>query len=125
LHGERIDPESGTRSPTPLSRHLDCAVTHCGDSSGICRQNRRVSAMQRLEEEVFLARRPAGKPARKPRSPGDYEAELVRLCKGNRQLAEDLIAAEQGNSAGSSRQGAALALVTRMRHEKKPPKARL
>jgi hypothetical protein len=57
---------------------------------------------------------------RKTRSPGDYEAELVRLCKGNRREAERLIAEEQKKSPDLSRQGAALALVTRIRHEREP-----
>jgi len=51
--------------------------------------------------------------------------ELVRLCKGNRQLAEKLIAEERQKSEGMSRQGAALALVTRLRHERKPLKTSL
>jgi hypothetical protein len=63
--------------------------------------------------------------ARKSRSPGDYEAELVRLCKGNRQRAEQLIAEHCAMSPDASRQGAALAIVTRLRHDKKPVKYRL
>lgn len=58
--------------------------------------------------------------ARKAGGPGDYEAELVRLCKGNRREAERLIVAQMERSPGMSRQGAALALVTRMRHERSP-----
>lgn len=57
---------------------------------------------------------------RKPRSPGDYEAELVRLCNGNRQEAERLIAEQQERSPSMSRQGAAMAVVTRIRHERAP-----
>lgn len=63
--------------------------------------------------------------ARKSRSPGDYEAELVRLCKGNRKLTDQLIAEQLEKSPGMSRQGAALAIVTRLRHQKKPVKSRL
>jgi hypothetical protein len=62
---------------------------------------------------------------RKSRSPGDYEAELVRLCRGNRQLAEQLIAEQCERSPDMSRQGAALAVVTRLRHQRKPVKSRL
>jgi hypothetical protein len=72
-----------------------------------------------------LARGLFKKLRRKPRSPGDYEAELVRLCKGNRQLAEQLIAELQQKNEGMSRQGAALSLVTRLRHDKSPLKASL
>ena len=62
------------------------------------------------------------KNSRKSRSPGDYESELVRLCKGNRNRAEQLIAEQLTASPEMSRQGAALAIVTRMRHQKKPVK---
>ena len=65
------------------------------------------------------------KKVRKSRSPGDYEAELVRLCKGKRKLSEQLIAEQIDKSPGMSRQGAALAIVTRLRHQKKPVKYRL
>ncbi len=67
-----------------------------------------------------MARRPRTKKAPKPWSPGDYEAELVRLLKGNQREAERLIAEEQKRSPSLSRQGAALALVTRIRHEREP-----
>jgi hypothetical protein len=67
-----------------------------------------------------MARRPAKKKPRKTRSPGDYEAELVRLCKGNRSKAEQLIIEELERSPSMSRQGAALAVVTRLRHEQEP-----
>lgn len=67
-----------------------------------------------------MARRPKKRKQRKVRSPGDYEAELVRLCKGNRKEAERLILEELERSPASSRQGAALALVTRMRHAREP-----
>lgn len=67
-----------------------------------------------------MARRPLRKKARKTFNPGDYEAELVRLCKGNQREADRLIAEEQKRSPALSRQGAALALVTRIRHEREP-----
>ena len=67
-----------------------------------------------------MARRPPKKKVRRPRSPGDYEAELVRLCKGNRREADRLIAEELQRSPAMSRQGAALAVVTRIRHEREP-----
>jgi hypothetical protein len=67
-----------------------------------------------------MARRPAKNKPRKIRSPGDYETELVRLCKGNRKQAERLILEELEKSPTTSRQGAALAIVTRLRHEREP-----
>ncbi len=67
-----------------------------------------------------MSRRPQRKTAREPYRPGDYEAELVRLCKGNRREAERLISEEQVRAPALSRQGAALALVTRIRHEREP-----
>lgn len=72
-----------------------------------------------------VARLPLKKKLRKTRSPGDYEAELVRLCKGNRREAERLILEELQRSPAISRQGAALALVTRLRHEQAPHKRSL
>jgi glucose-6-phosphate dehydrogenase assembly protein OpcA len=66
-----------------------------------------------------MARLPKMK-LRKTRNPGDYEAELIRLCRGNRREAERLILEEQQKSPELSRQGAALALVTRIRHEREP-----
>jgi hypothetical protein len=71
---------------------------------------------------LLVARRPPRKKIRKPRRPGDYEAELVRLCKGNRARAEALIADECKKTPGTSRQGAALAIVTRLRHGESPVK---
>jgi hypothetical protein len=73
---------------------------------------------------MFVLRRRNSK-MRKSRSPGDYEAELVRLCKGNRRLTDQLIAEQLVASPEMSRQGAALAVVTRMRHQEKPVRYRL
>lgn len=42
----------------------------------------------------------------------------MRLCRGDRRKAEQLILDELHRSPGSSRQGAALAIVTRIRHER-------
>ena len=56
---------------------------------------------------------------------GDYEAELVRLCRGNRRKAERLIEEELARSPGLTPAGAALAVVTRMRHERDPHVSRL
>ena len=56
---------------------------------------------------------------------GDYEAELVRLCRGNRRKAERLIEEELARSPRLSRAGAALAVVTRIRHERDPHVSRL
>jgi hypothetical protein len=69
-----------------------------------------------------VARRPPKKKIRKLRRPGDYEAELVRLCKGNRARAAQLIADECEKTPGMSAQGAALAIVTRLRHAEDPIK---
>jgi hypothetical protein len=74
--------------------------------------------------EKFVLRRGKSK-VRKLRSPGDYEDELLRLCKGNRRLSEQLIAEQLAASPEMSRQGAALAVVTRMRHQRKPVRYRL
>ena len=68
-----------------------------------------------------MARRVAKRKRRKqPASPGDYEAALVQLCKGNRRKAEALILEELARSPELSRQGAALAIVARIRHERFP-----
>ncbi len=56
---------------------------------------------------------------------GDYEAELVRLCRGNRRKAERLIEEELARSPGLTPAGAALAVVTRIRHERDPRVSRL
>lgn len=50
--------------------------------------------------------------------PWDHEAELVRLCHGDKTLAERLISHELERSPGMSRPGAALAAATRLRHDK-------
>ena len=57
--------------------------------------------------------------------PGDYEAELVRLCRGDRQRAEQLIRTELERSPELTRAGAALAVVTRIRHQRHPVRSRL
>jgi hypothetical protein len=49
--------------------------------------------------------------------PGDYESELVNLC-GSRRRADEMIRAEMKRRPGFSRIGAALALVTRLRHQR-------
>jgi hypothetical protein len=51
------------------------------------------------------------------RKPGDYESELVSLC-GSRWRANEMILAEMAQRPEMSRIGAALALVTRLRHQK-------
>lgn len=48
---------------------------------------------------------------------GDYESELTNLC-GNRRRADEMIRAEMRARPELSRVGAALALVTRLRHQK-------
>jgi hypothetical protein len=52
-------------------------------------------------------------------APGDYEAELIALC-GNAWRARRLIRDEMKRHPGLSRAGAALAVVTRLRHERDP-----
>jgi len=52
-------------------------------------------------------------------APGDYEAELLALC-GNRWRARRLLREEMKRQPGVSRVGAALAVVTRLRHERDP-----
>jgi hypothetical protein len=56
---------------------------------------------------------------------GDYVAELVRLCRGDRRKADRLIDEEMARSPGLTPAGAALALVTRIRHERDPHVSRL
>lgn len=50
--------------------------------------------------------------------PWDQEAELLRLCHGDRDLAERLIAHELERAPDLSRAGAALAAATRLKHDK-------
>jgi hypothetical protein len=50
-------------------------------------------------------------------APGDYENELTNLC-GSRRRADEMIRAEMKRRPELSRVGAALALVTRLRHQK-------
>jgi hypothetical protein len=50
-------------------------------------------------------------------APGDYESELVSLC-ASRRRADELIREEMARRPELSRIGAALALVTRLRHQK-------
>jgi len=57
--------------------------------------------------------------------PGDYEAELVRMCRGSRRKADQLIREELVRSPTLTRAGAALALVTRIRHQRDPRSSRL
>ena len=66
-----------------------------------------------------------GELARSRIEPGDYEAELAALCGGNRRRAERLIHDEMEQKPGVSRAGAALAVVTRLRHERDPSPRRL
>ncbi len=56
---------------------------------------------------------------------GDYEAELVRLCRGNRRKAEQLIGEEVARPPSLTPAGAALVVVTRIRHELDPHVSRL
>ena len=51
--------------------------------------------------------------------PWDQEAELLRLCHGDRELAERLIAHELERAPDLSRAGAALAAATRLKHDQR------
>ena len=51
--------------------------------------------------------------------PGDYEAELAALC-GSRRRANRMINEERKRRPGLSRAGAAMAAVTRLRHDRDP-----
>jgi hypothetical protein len=51
--------------------------------------------------------------------PGDYEAELIKLCNSRRR-ARRLIREEMARKPGLSKAGAALAAVTRLKHERDP-----
>jgi hypothetical protein len=61
-----------------------------------------------------------GELRRRTIAPGDYVAELIALCGGSRFRASPLIREEQRRQLGLSRAGAALAAVTRIRHEHDP-----
>ena len=50
--------------------------------------------------------------------PGDYEAELLRLCYGDTRVASRLIKHELGRHPGFSRQAAAMAASTRLKHDR-------
>ena len=50
--------------------------------------------------------------------PWDHEAQLLRLCHGDRAMAERLIRHELERTPTMSRPGAALAAATRLRHDK-------
>jgi uncharacterized protein HemY len=49
--------------------------------------------------------------------PWDQEAELLKLCHGDHDLAERLIGHELERSPNLSRAGAALAAATRLKHD--------
>lgn len=61
-----------------------------------------------------------GELRRRTIAPGDYVAELVALCGGSRWKAYRLIRAERKRRPVLSETGAALAAVTRIRHERDP-----
>lgn len=64
--------------------------------------------------------KPAFWKSRRPRNyrPWDQEAELLKLCHGDRELADRLIAHELDRAPGLSRAGAALAAATRLKHDR-------
>jgi hypothetical protein len=51
--------------------------------------------------------------------PGDYQAELLRLCNGDTAVATRLIKYELKRNPDFSRQAAAMAAVTRLRHDRR------
>ena len=51
--------------------------------------------------------------------PWDHDAELVKLCHGDKAMAERLIRHELERAPNMSRPGAALAAATRLRHDKR------
>ena len=55
---------------------------------------------------------------RAPFRPWDHEAELIKLCHGDKAMADRLIQHEIERAPGMSRAGAALAAATRLRHDK-------
>jgi hypothetical protein len=61
-----------------------------------------------------------GELRRRTIAPGDYVAELIALCRGSRWKAHRLIRAERKRRPGLSEAGAAMAAVTRLRHERDP-----
>lgn len=69
---------------------------------------------------LFLVWLKGGRLRRGSVNPGDYETELVRLCGGDRRKAARLIRDECKRNPRLSRAGAALAAVTRLRHERDP-----
>lgn len=64
------------------------------------------------------SRPPLWSPTRRRHEPWDQEAELLRLCGGDRAVVERLIAHEIERNPSLSRAGAALAAATRLRHER-------
>jgi hypothetical protein len=51
--------------------------------------------------------------------PGDYQAELLRLCRGDTAVASRLIKYELKRNPSFSRQAAAMAAVTRLKHDQR------
>lgn len=76
-------------------------------------------ALRRRTRAPASGKRPFWKPRLgRDYRPWDQEAELVRLCHGDRELAERLIAHELERAPSLSRAGAALAAATRLRHDR-------
>ena len=51
--------------------------------------------------------------------PWDQEDQLLQLCRGDREMADRLIARELERAPNLSRAGAALAAATRLRHDQR------
>lgn len=71
-------------------------------------------ATRRKASGIFSAKRRS-----RTFKPWDHEAELLRLCHGDRQLMERLIRHEMERKPDLSRAGAMLAAATRLRHDKR------
>lgn len=65
---------------------------------------------------LLLASKTSG--SKRTTRPGDYEAELLRLCYGDTGVASRLIKHELKRHPGFSRQAAAMAAVTRLKHDR-------
>lgn len=68
---------------------------------------------RRKSTGVFAAR------SRRAFKPWDQEGELLRLCHGDKQMADRLIEHERNRDPKLSRAGAALAAATRLKHDKR------
>ncbi len=75
-------------------------------------------AVAALQLRRSRSKAPLWNPTRRRHEPWDQEAALLRLCGGDRAVAERLIRHEIERNPSLSRAGAALAAATRLRHER-------